>query len=78
VGLIQSVIEREGIPTTSVTMLREITEKVEPPRALFVDTPLGYPLGEPDNPAVQRQILEAALGLLHRRELPILKEFATL
>lgn len=77
-GLIGSVIEREGIPTTSVTMLREITEKVGPPRALFVDTPLGYPLGEPDEPAAQRQIMDTALGLLHRQGLPVLEESAIL
>src|SRR5258708_5076411 len=45
VGLIQSIIEKAGIPTVSVTMLREITKRVAPPRALFVDLPLGYPLG---------------------------------
>ena len=42
VGLIQSIIERTGIPTASVTLLREITERRVPPRALFVDFPLGY------------------------------------
>jgi hypothetical protein len=28
VGLIQSIIEKAGIPTASVTLLREITERV--------------------------------------------------
>ena len=64
VGLIQSVIEKAGIPTASVTLLREITERVAPPRALFVDFPLGYPLGAPDDDALQTRILRSALELL--------------
>ena len=44
VGLIQSIIEKAGIPTASITLLREVTERVDPPRTLFVDLPLGYPL----------------------------------
>ena len=64
VGLIQSVIERAGIPTASVTLLREITERVDPPRALFVDCPFGYPLGVPNNPGLQTEIILATLGLL--------------
>jgi D-proline reductase (dithiol) PrdB len=64
VGLIQSVIERAGIPTASVTLLRGITERVVPPRAMFVDYPLGYPLGVPNNPALQTEIILATLGLL--------------
>jgi D-proline reductase (dithiol) PrdB len=45
-------------------MLREVTEKVRTPRALFVDTPLGYPLGKPNDPALQTAILREALALL--------------
>jgi len=64
VGLIQSVIEKAGIPTVSVTMLREITERVAPPRALFVDFPLGYPLGPPNDAALQMQVIMASLAVL--------------
>ncbi len=75
--MIQSVIEKAGIPTVSVTMLREVTEKVNPPRALFVDTPLGYPLGRPHDPELRKQIIRAALSLLPLREglLPLIEEF---
>ncbi len=61
------MIEGAGIPTVSTTVLREITQKVKPPRALFVDRPLGYPLGAPNDAELQRQILRAALELLTRR-----------
>lgn len=76
VGLIQSVIEKQGIPTTSISLLREVTEKVRPPRSLFVDLPLGYPLGRPHDAEMQREILMAALQLLESDQpLPILEEF---
>ena len=67
VGLIQSTIEKAGIPTVSVTMLTEVTARVGPPRALVVDRPLGYPLGYPNDPPAQTRIIEAALSLLTRR-----------
>lgn len=74
--MIQSVIEKSGIPTVSVTMLKEVTEKVNPPRALFVDTPLGYPLGRARDPELRKRIIWAALSLLDRRDnLPIIDEF---
>jgi hypothetical protein len=64
VGLIQSVIEKSGIPTVSITLLREITERVRPPRALLVDRPLGFPLGEPHNVTLQRAITMSALTMM--------------
>ncbi len=70
VGLIQSIIEKTGIPTASVTLLREITERVAPPRALFVDSPLGYPLGVPEDAAFQSRIILAMLALLRESAPP--------
>ena len=64
VGLIQSIIEKAGIPTVSVSVLREVTERVGPPRALFVDFPLGYPLGAAKDAALQTRIILAMLALL--------------
>ena len=66
-GLIQSVIEHAGIPTVSVTVCRELTAKVRPPRALFVDRPFGYPLGAPSDAGLQTSIILAALSQLHRQ-----------
>lgn len=78
VGLIQSIIEKAGIPTASITLLRKITERVAPPRALFVDFPLGYPLGIPNNPALQTEIVLATLGLLAEGVPPaIIRDFAS-
>jgi hypothetical protein len=77
VGLIQSIIEQAGIPTASVTLCREITERVAPPRALFVDFPFGYPLGVPNDPALQTRITLSALALLAETVPPVIvREFA--
>ncbi len=75
VGLIQSLTEKQGIPTVSISLLKEVTRRSEPPRVLFVDRPLGYPLGEAENPGLQTKIIMAALGLLCENRLPILTAF---
>jgi len=48
----------------SITVLREITEQVNPPRALFVDHPIGHTLGRPGDAPTHRAVLERALALL--------------
>ena len=77
VGLAQQVIEARGIPTASLTMLPDITRKIRPPRALAVPYPLGFPLGEPDNPELQTTILRALLDLLPRTDVPVLDFFGS-
>ena len=37
---------------------------MQPPRALFVDFPLGYPLGAPNDVPLQGRIIRAALEML--------------
>ena len=76
VGLVQAAIEREGITTVSISLLREVTEVIKPPRALFVPYPLGYPLGRPCDADLQRSIIQSALALLDRSDAPVLVSFA--
>lgn len=64
VGLIQSVIERAGIAAVSVSNLGQVTSRVDPPRVLLVDRPLGYPLGASLDAPLQTRIISAALALL--------------
>jgi hypothetical protein len=64
VSLIAAEIERHGIATTCVVLLRDVAEKVRPPRALFVPFRHGYPLGKPNDPELQRSVVLQALGLL--------------
>jgi hypothetical protein len=75
VGLLAAAIERAGITTTSISLLREVTEVIRPPRALFVPFPLGYPLGAPNDAALQHRVIAAALRLLERTDVPVLDEF---
>jgi hypothetical protein len=47
------------------------------PRSLLVPFPLGYPLGRPNDPALQRDVIEAMLAMLEDQALtaPALVEF---
>lgn len=69
-GLIARVIEAAGIPTVCVSLQREITARVRPPRAVALRWPMGHPMGEPGRPAQQRQVLEDALQLLETGHVP--------
>jgi hypothetical protein len=64
VGLVAAELERKGIATVVLQLLREVAERVRPPRALFVPFPHGYPMGKPEDPAQQHAVLEAALRIL--------------
>ena len=44
-----------------MTSALDITQAVKPPRAVFVNFPLGHQTGPPDQPDLQRQILMDAM-----------------
>ena len=67
-SLVAAELERKGIPTVVLQLLRLITEKVRPPRALCLPFAHGYPLQAPHDPAAQRSVLEAALCLFERAD----------
>jgi hypothetical protein len=75
VCLVQAAIEREGIRTVSIANLREVAEILRPPRALHVPFPLGYPLGEPGDSELQHSVIEQALRLLDRDDVPVLVDY---
>ena len=75
VCLLAAAIEREGIATVAISLLREVTSELRPPRALFVPFPLGYPLGAPHKAALQHQVIEQTLALLHRTDAPVFEDF---
>ena len=77
VSLVAAECERRGIPSVVIQFLREIAEKVRPPRALLVPFPHGYPLGKPNQPELQTRVINAALALLEDSSLkpPALVEF---
>ena len=68
-SLVAAELERHGITTVAIQLLRMATEKVGPPRALSVPFRHGYPLDSPNDPAKQRAVLEAALSLLEDKNI---------
>ena len=78
VGLVAAELEQQGIATVTIALLREVAERVRPPRTLFVPFPHGYPLDTPDDPARQHAVLEGALRLLEEPSLtpPVLVDYA--
>jgi D-proline reductase (dithiol) PrdB len=70
VGLVQREIERCGIATIGISLVREYSEKVKPPRTIFLRWPFGHPLGEPGNTGQQRTILHAAFTALYHIKTP--------
>jgi hypothetical protein len=70
-------LERRGICTVIINLLREVAERVRPPRALFVPFPHGYPLDTPGEPEKQHAVIEAALRLFEDPELepPVLQDY---
>ena len=63
-------MEREGLTTASVSIVKEITAELRPPRAVFVPWPLGHPFGRAGNLEQQRAVLYDMIGLLESAEEP--------
>ena len=69
-GLIQREIERKGISTVGISIVRRFSEEIKPPRTVFLRWPYGHPLGEPFNVAQQRTVLIDALNALYSIKTP--------
>lgn len=80
VCLVAAELERQGIATVAIQLLRLVAERVRPPRALYVPFPHGYPLDAPGEPKRQHDVLEAALRLLEKPDPtpPLLEDFLPL
>ena len=74
-GALGHFLERQGIPTTGISLVREHTETVRPPRALWVTFELGRPMGIPDDAPFQRRVVKAALDLLARTDGPLIADY---
>lgn len=77
VSLAAAEIERSGIATVAIVLLRDIAERVRPPRALAVPFPHGFPLDRPNDPARQQRVLDAASALLEEpaSQGPLLRDY---
>jgi len=77
VSALAHYLEAEGVPAVAISLIRLHTEKVRPPRALWVPFELGRPLGAPRDRPFQTRVIAAALGLLETAAGPIvLEDFA--
>ena len=73
--MLARTLESHSIATVSISLVREHTETVKPPRALFVPFPFGHALGRPNDPALQHRVLRAALDLFREVAGPVLRDF---
>jgi len=76
VGGLAHYIEREGVSTTGISLIREHTAQIKPPRALWVPFPLGRPFGAPHDRDFQIDVLRSVLRLLERPSGPVLEDYA--
>jgi len=71
VSTLAHVFEAAGLSTIVFASMREVAEKMSPPRVLYCEFPLGRPLGRPKDAAFQRDVLERGFALLDASE-PVL------
>ncbi len=74
-GALGHYLEAEGIATTQISLVREHTAAINPPRALWVPFILGRPFGVPGDAAFQMRVLKAALHLLTIKTGPALVNY---
>ena len=59
-----------------ISLIREQTAAIRPPRALWVPFLLGRPFGAPGEPDFQRKVLRVLLSLFERSSGPVLEDFS--
>ena len=74
-GGLAHYLEQAGIATTQISLVRLHTERMRPPRALWVPFEFGRPFGPPNNAAFQSRVLMHALQLLESDSGPVLEDF---
>ena len=70
VGLIAREVEARGIATVCLSSAYSITAEVNPPRAVYIDYPLGHTAGKPNDSAGQRRIMLKTLQALEASQSP--------
>jgi len=78
VSLVAAECERQGISSVTIVLLKNVAEKVRPPRALWVPFRHGYPLDSPHDADKQRAVIEFALAMFEDRSARsprVLREF---
>ncbi|PCI30418.1 MAG: hypothetical protein COB67_01865 [SAR324 cluster bacterium] len=62
--MIQRELEEVGISTVGISIAKDISLKVKPPRTYFLKYPFGHPFGEPGKSKQHLTIFKDCLGLL--------------
>jgi hypothetical protein len=73
--VLSHVFERAGLATVALASIRGQAANARPPRALFCEFPLGRPLGRPNDPEFQTEVIRAAFALLQRTDVPVLEAY---
>ena len=73
--MLANYFESQGFTTVLVGFVREHIEAVKPPRALWLDFPMGRPLGKPNDPDFQMKVIRSAFSLLDETSGPVLMDF---
>ena len=72
--MLAHIFEAAGIATVVLSSVREVAQKVAPPRALHCEFPLGRPLGIPNDVEFQTDVLLRAFALLKEESGPVLTD----
>jgi len=73
--VIARVLEERGLSTIALSLVREHTVKVKPPRAVWVPFPFGISVGHRNDVKEQRAVLELAFSTLDAPAGPVLVDF---
>ena len=74
-GGLSHYLERAGIATAGISLIRLHSEKIQPPRALWVPFELGRPLGVPHDADFQARVLQKLIDLFDYSEGPVLADY---
>ena len=74
-GALANYIERAGVATVSISLIREQSEAVRPPRALWVPFALGRPLGSAGSAEFQKNVMRAAFRMLETAIEPTIEDY---
>ena len=73
--MLANYFEEQGFATVLVGFVREHMQVVKPPRALWLNFPMGRPMGKPNDPIYQMKVIRAAFSLLEKSSGPVLEDF---
>lgn len=73
-SVLAHVLERAGLATVGISLVRQQAVNVAPPRILHCEFPLGRPLGKPGDAEFQRDVIMRAFALLDRTDVPIIED----